>query len=87
MRGNHESYGWLFSKTPIDPRVFCHRPVVVRDRKMPLGHVVSQLAVHPENRADDIIDHDLILVWEEEKRIVTGADILGRLFRGIVRRV
>lgn len=77
----------LFSKKPIDPRTFCHRPVVVKDRKIPLGRVVSQLAVHPENKADDVIDHDIVLVWEKDKRIITGADILGRLFRGVVRRI
>ena len=27
-----------------------------------------------------------ILVWGEQKRIITGADLLGRLLRGIVRR-
>ena len=37
--------------------------------------------IHPE---DDVIDNDLILVWGEEKRIITGADLLGRLLRGIV---
>jgi hypothetical protein len=31
---------------------------------------------------DDVIDHDLILLWADEKRVITGADILGRLLRG-----
>jgi hypothetical protein len=31
---------------------------------------------------DDVIDHDLILLWSDEKRVITGADILGRLMRG-----
>lgn len=38
-------------------------------------------AEHPE---DDVIDDDIILVWGEQKRIITGADLLGRLLRGIV---
>jgi hypothetical protein len=29
------------------------------------------------------IDNDLILVWGQQKRIITGSDILGRLLRGI----
>jgi hypothetical protein len=34
-----------------------------------------------------VIDSDLILVWTpEQKRIITGSDLLGRLMRGIVRR-
>lgn len=77
----------LFSKKRIAPKPFCHRPVIVRDKKTPLGSVVSQLIVHPEDKADDIIEHDLILLWDKEKRIITGADILGRLFRGVARRV
>jgi hypothetical protein len=28
----------------------------------------------------------LILVWAEQKRIITGADLLGRLLRGIVMK-
>jgi len=35
---------------------------------------------------DDVIDDDLILIWFKEKRVITGADILGRLLRGIALR-
>jgi hypothetical protein len=35
---------------------------------------------------DDVIDNDLILVWADEKRVITGADLLGRLLRGIAVR-
>lgn len=35
-----------------------------------------------------MIDNDLILVWtDDERRIITGADILGRLLRGFSKRV
>jgi hypothetical protein len=31
-----------------------------------------------------VIDQDIILVWDEkEKRVITGADILDRLLKGI----
>jgi hypothetical protein len=33
-----------------------------------------------------VIDEDIILLWGETKRVITGADILGRLMRGIVPR-
>ena len=33
-----------------------------------------------------IIDNDLILCWNNERRIITGADLLGRLLRGIAGR-
>jgi hypothetical protein len=42
--------------------------------------------VHPEHSEDDVIDNDLILCWDKKRRIITGADILGRLLRGIAGR-
>ena len=50
----------------------------------PLAGVIGRMTVKPERPEDDVIDNDLILVWGEEKRIITGADLLGRLLRGIV---
>ena len=69
-----------------DPLRFCHRPIVVSDSKMLLGEVMRRLRVHPGHEADDVIDHDLVLVWTSQRRIITGADLLGRLLRGIVPR-
>jgi hypothetical protein len=54
--------------------------------RTPLGAVIGRLKVKPEHAEDDVIDDDLILVWGEDKRIITGADLLGRLLRGIVIR-
>ena len=76
----------LFGKDPLDPLAHCHRPIVVEDPRTLLGNVVSRLHVEPMNDADDVVDDDLILVWTDEKRIITGADILGRLLRGIALR-
>lgn len=70
----------------IDPYRHCHRPVVVRDPELPLGSVVRELHVEPESADDDVIDADVILLWSEERRIITGSDLLGRLMRGIVGR-
>jgi metal transporter CNNM len=75
--------GALFSSATFNPYVYCHRPIVVTDDNVPLGEVIPQLKVHPETHEDDVIDHDIILVWGTEKRVITGADILGRLLRGI----
>ena len=77
----------LFADAPPDPYAFCHRPLVVSNPEAPLGKLIRRLSVEPEGEHDDVIDHDLILLWGEQKRIVTGADLLGRLLRGIVRRV
>lgn len=74
----------LFGDDDFDPVTLCHKPLIVRDGTRPLGRVLGRLQVDPKRPGDDVIDKDLILVWTaEEKLIITGADILGRLLRGI----
>ncbi|MDH4156554.1 MAG: DUF21 domain-containing protein [candidate division Zixibacteria bacterium] len=73
----------LFESGPCDPTVFCHRPIVAPDDRTALGDVLHRLTVEPRTDEDDVIDRDIILVWGSKKRIITGADILGRLLRGI----
>jgi hypothetical protein len=75
----------LFREGGTDPLRFCHRPVVVLDRNQPLGEALVKLSFEV-HRDDDIINKDLILVWGDERRIITGADLIGRLLRGIARR-
>ncbi|MDD3374420.1 MAG: DUF21 domain-containing protein [Candidatus Omnitrophica bacterium] len=66
---------------------YCHRPIVIKESKMKLGEVLLRLKVRAKSPEDDVIDNDIILYWrQEEKRIITGADFLGRLLRGIVPR-
>jgi hypothetical protein len=76
----------LFGTEPINPYIHCHRPIVVTDPGTLLGKVLSKLKVYPKSDIDDVIDEDLILIWSEEKLVITGADILGRLLRGIAMR-
>ena len=73
----------IFEKTDINPLEFCHRPMIFRDSKTFLGEAILQIKVKPE-RSGDVIDKDVILFWGDEKRVITGADILGRLLKGIV---
>jgi hypothetical protein len=44
------------------------------------------MTVKPKHPEDDVIDDDLILVWGGQRRIITGADLLGRLLRGIAAK-
>src|SRR5262249_28731200 len=74
----------LFDELDVNPNNYWHRPIVVRDMKTKLGDVIGHMKVVPEHPDDDVIDNDLILVWGDQKRIITGADLLGRLLRGIV---
>lgn len=65
----------------------CYRPIVVKDPQTTLDSVLGQFVVEAEHHHDHIIDRDVVIYWtEEHRRIVTGADILGRLLRGIARR-
>ncbi|GIT70501.1 MAG: hypothetical protein Ct9H300mP28_03150 [Pseudomonadota bacterium] len=76
----------LFGVEPFRPYSYCHRPIVVSDAELHLVKL-SKIARSPrENSEDDVIDNDLILCWNKEKRIITGADLLGRLLRGIAGR-
>jgi len=78
----------LIDEKPFQPYAFCHRPIIIREPYTKLGNVIWQLKVKPEDIGDDVIDNDVVLVWSENKRvIITGADILGRLLRGIVTRI
>jgi hypothetical protein len=74
----------VYKKGPLIPLSYCHFPVVVKSPKTRLERVIRQFKVYPQHPEDDVIDQDLILYWGQEKRIITGSDILGRLLRGIV---
>jgi hypothetical protein len=76
----------LFQESGLHPLAHCHRPIVVSDPATSLGDVIDRLKVWPERPGDDVIDQDMVLVWGRTKRIITGADILGRLLRGIAER-
>jgi metal transporter CNNM len=73
----------LFNERSSDPTAYWHRPIVIRNMKARLGDVICRLKVAAERPNDDVIEHDLILVWGTQKRIITGSDLLGRLLRGI----
>jgi hypothetical protein len=76
----------LFGPAPFNPLAFCHRPIVSRDPSQCLETLISELRVQPQHPGDDVVDRDTILLWTEDvKRIITGADILGRLLRGITQ--
>ena len=77
----------MYSKEVKSIYTYCHRPIVITQTGTRLGDVIFKFKVRAEHHEDDVIDNDLILYWKKDKRIITGADILGRLMRGIVKRV
>jgi hypothetical protein len=83
-----DSDGYLRAVLVEDPKfdgyAFCHRPLVVRDAELPLGEIIAELKSGLAADNDSAILKDIVLLWTpEHKRVVTGADILGRLLRGI----
>jgi metal transporter CNNM len=87
MDAHHFLRHALFDTGEVRLESLWHRPVIVTDMHTRLGDVIGRMKVTPEHPEDDVIDHDLILVWgKQQKRIITGADLLGRLLRGIANR-
>jgi len=77
----------LLIEEKYKPLRHCHRPIVLPQTDIPLSTLLTHFKVRPEHLEDDVIDHDLVLIWTpQHKRIITGADILGRLLRGIAQR-
>lgn len=73
----------LFNDSVTDPHLYCHRPIIIRSRKTPLGSALSRLRYTFSDTANQVIEQDVILLWGENKRVITGSDILGRLMEGI----
>lgn len=76
----------LFRPQEFNPLWHCHRPIVVRDFRTKLGDLIGRFRIRPRHGEDDVVENDVLLLWGDEKRLISGTDILGRLLRGIVRR-
>ena len=70
---------------PCDIYSYCHRPVMTEDPDTPLGDLLYKLKINENDDKfhDGVITDDVILLWSEEKKIITGGDILGRLLKGV----
>jgi metal transporter CNNM len=75
----------LFGKGNSHPLYYCHMPVIVTDPNTSLEKVISRLNMSTARLSNDVIDHDIILLWGLHKRLITGADILGRLLKGVLK--
>jgi len=73
----------LIEPDTFEPNRHCHRPIVIRDASVRLGHILQQLEVQPVYKGDNVIDRDVVLLWTDQRRVITGADILVRLLTGI----
>ena len=73
----------LFSPEHFKPLRHCHRPIIVDQGHRKLGELIDRFHIRSDANGDDIVEDDVILLWGEQPRVVTGTDILGRLLRGI----
>lgn len=75
----------LYQPEGFDPYKYCHRPVVITDETTPLNEAILKMKVNSslDKNFDGVIEHDVLLVWGENKRIITGADIFGLLLKGM----
>lgn len=75
----------IYQKDNFDPYSFCHRPVVITDESTALNDAMLSMKLNSttDKNFDGDIEHDVLLIWGEEKRIITGADIFGLLLKGM----
>ena len=68
----------------MDAYLYCHRPIIIDDPERPLGFVMADFRAGMADSSDEAIAKDVVLLWtDNNKRVVTGADLLGRLLQGI----
>ena len=76
----------LYQEDSFDPYNFCHRPVVISDESTALNDAMLKMKSNTstDKNFDGVIEHDVLLIWGENKRIITGADIFGLLLKGML---
>jgi metal transporter CNNM len=76
----------IFTPAGFNPYRYCHRPIISRRSQTRLGDLIQRYHVRSGGIGEDIVEDDVILLWGDRPRIVTGTDILGRLLRGIAEK-
>lgn len=68
----------------VRPADHIYKPLIVTDPETRVGKVIRQLKGKADPDSDRPIKVDVLLYWgDKENRIITGADVLGRLLKGI----
>ncbi|PKI16572.1 DUF21 domain-containing protein [Colwellia sp. 12G3] len=75
----------FFEPEKFDPYKYCHRPTIITDESTMLNRAIMKMKISEstDKSFDGVIEHDVLLVWGESKRIITGADIFGLLLKGM----
>lgn len=72
----------FLNEQPVDPYKFSHRPIVIKSNKTDLGSVMKMMKRSKTGNLG-VIENDVVLVWTEHRKILTGADLFDRLLVGI----
>lgn len=72
----------FLNKAAVDPYTHCHRPIILKNSKTNLG-TVMRLMRRSKVGKHGVIENDVVLVWGQKPRIITGADLFDRLLQGI----
>ncbi len=83
MNANEYLRAVLFEPELPNPLHFCHRPIIKRNAKVKLGELIPRFRVRRDASAEEVVEDDVILLWHDQPRVITGTDVLGRLLRGI----
>lgn len=75
----------FFDIEKFDPYQFCHRPTIISDENTMLNNAIIRMKASEsiDKSFDGAIERDVLLVWGNNKRIITGADIFGLLLKGM----
>ena len=75
----------FFEPETFDPYKHCHRPTIITDESTMLNDAIIKMKMSEstDKTFDGAIERDVLLVWGESKRIITGADIFGLLLKGM----
>ena len=74
----------FYDHRPNGIEKYCHIPLILRNETSNLDRLIKDLKGGTDINSDAPIEKDIVLFWgKNEKRIITGADILGRLLKGI----
>lgn len=70
---------WFVVGGLVDPLSFCKEPLIIREFGRTLGQALMDLKKAPTK-----VTKEIVLVWNPtDRRIITGSDVLGLLFKGV----
>lgn len=74
----------LIDKESTNIIEYCHTPIKYENSGITLGVIIERLRAEINDNSDKPLKKDIVLIWTKDgKRIITGADLLGRLLKGI----